>query len=121
MILGEQEKAMRELWPFLRQESDLAEEIRKHAESLADLMERETFYKEFPAIDQHTKALEEEYQRRHQEALQARAKAYASALEQLEGTPGWENLKEEQRQLIIDPLAQPCYHEPGPSHPRAVT
>ena len=96
---------MRDLWPFLRQESDLAEEVHKHAENLADLMERETFYKEFPPIDQHTKALEKEYQRRYQEALQLRAKAYVAAAEQLEDTPGWHDLREEQRAMIIEPLA----------------
>lgn len=103
--LARARRAMKELWPFLQQEPDLGDDIRKHADELADLLKRETFYKEFPAMDQHTRTLEGEHQRRYREALQLRAKAYATAVEQLGDTPGWEDLKEEQRQIIIEPLA----------------
>lgn len=97
-------KALRDLWPFLQGESDLQEETRVYAEQLADLMERETFYKELPAIDQHARALEEEHRRRYEEALQQRAKVYTTAIEQLEEMPGWETIQEEQRRVIVEPL-----------------
>jgi hypothetical protein len=110
--LARARKAIAEFWPFLQQEEDLSEDIRKHAEDLIDLLNRETFYKEFPSLDQHTKAVEEEYKRRYQEALQLRTKVYSAAVEQLQDTPGWEDLKEEQRRLIVQPLVARASADP---------
>lgn len=98
-------KALDSLWPFLQQEPDLADDDREHAAKLADLMARESFYRELAAIDQHTKALENAFQARLQHALDARSQAYQAALEQLHGTPGWGQVAEEQRDRIAEPLA----------------
>ncbi len=56
-------------WPFLVQEPDLDETLRDHAEQLSELLARETFFRELPAIDQHTRAVEQAYQQRHAVAV----------------------------------------------------
>lgn len=99
------------LWPFLKNEADLPEDLSAKAESLADLLERETFFKEFPVIEQQTKALETEYKSRREAAQQSRIEAYGNAIEKLGKTPGWEDLDEDQRARIEGPLRQgasPC-------------
>ena len=90
---------------FLKQESDLEGEIREHADKLADLLQRETFFKEFAAIDQHARAITDEYDRRHAEAVAARAAAYEGAIAKLHGTPGWAQLDEDQQKHVEGPLA----------------
>ncbi|MBP8197888.1 MAG: BREX system P-loop protein BrxC, partial [Chromatiaceae bacterium] len=103
--LGRARTALDHLWPFLEQEPDLGDGDRDHAEQLKDLLARETFFRELPAIDQHAKALETAHQARLRQALDARTQAYADALAQLSGTPGWEEVAEDQRDRIAEPLA----------------
>ncbi|AUB82634.1 BREX system P-loop protein BrxC [Candidatus Thiodictyon syntrophicum] len=103
--LGRARKALDSLWPFLEHEPDLSDGDRDHAEQLKDLLARESFFRELPAIDQHAKALENAHQARLQQALNARTQAYADALQQLRGTPGWEEVGDEQRDRIAEPLA----------------
>jgi len=98
-------RARDELWPFLDGEDDLDEACGAHAEELGDLLDRETFFRELPAIDEHARALEQEYQRRYDEAVTARADAYEVALEELRSTPGWEELAEDQQERVEGPLA----------------
>src|SRR5690606_22809826 len=76
-------RAQSNLWSFLSQESDIADDLRARAASLEDLLLRETFFKELPSIEQHTKAIETEYSRRFDEALQARVEAYTNAFDTL--------------------------------------
>ena len=103
--IGRARQALDGLWPFLQGEPDLDDQTREHADHLADLMARETFYRELPAIDQHARALETAYEARHQQAVAARTQAYHRALEQLRATPGWEQVAEDQRDRIAEPLA----------------
>jgi len=98
-------KVLDSTWPFLEHESDISDGDREQAEKLADLTARETFFRELPAIDQHTKALENTYNARLQQAVGARTQAYQAALEKLHGTPGWEQVAEDQRDRIAEPLA----------------
>jgi hypothetical protein len=97
-------QAQATLWAFLRDEADITDELRVGAAELDDLLARETFFKELPSIDLHTKAIESEYKRRFQEALQARIYAYASAFAQLEKTPGWGELDKDQRRRLAEPF-----------------
>ena len=76
-------KALDVVWPFLKEEPDLTDEDRDHAEKLADLMAKESFFRDMPAIDQHARALEQEHKRRHEEAAQDRAAAYEDAAKRL--------------------------------------
>ena len=91
-------------WPFLQEESDLPDKDRRNGERLVDLMAKETFFRELPDIEQHASALEEEYNRRHEEATQCRATAYAEAVERLRSTPGWERLNQDQQERVATPL-----------------
>ena len=77
-------------------------------EQLADLMARETFFRELPTINQHTRALEGEYSRRHAAAVDARVAAYAAALDQLRGMPGWETLDSDQQGAHLRSTDGPC-------------
>jgi hypothetical protein len=97
-------KALGGIWSFLQQEEGLDEVYREHAQQLADLMARETFYRELPAIVQHTRALEQEYHRRHEDAVKSRATVYGEALAELKGTPGWEQLGDERRSVVAEAL-----------------
>jgi hypothetical protein len=87
-------------WPFLRQEVDIADDLRAKATALADLLARETFYRELPSIEQHARVIQAEYERRYDEALEARVSAYGKAFDQLVKTPGWNDIDEEQRRKI---------------------
>lgn len=98
-------KAVEITWPFLREEPDLPDAIADHAQKLADLLLKETLFRELPAIDQHARVLVEEYGRRHTDAVKARAAAYRDALSKLRGTPGWDQLNDEQHQRVVAPLA----------------
>lgn len=97
-------KAQSGLWSFLSQEADIADDLRTRATELDDLLQRETFFKELPAIEQHTKALEVEYQRRFDEALDARVAAYTKAEAVLVKTPGWTELDEDQQRRLAEPF-----------------
>lgn len=105
--LSELERAREALgarWGFLSQEADISDDLRARATELADLLERETFFRELPAIDQHTKALELEYQRRFAEALDARVAVYADAFEKLAKTSGWAEVDQHQRRRLAEPF-----------------
>jgi hypothetical protein len=91
-------------WPVLRDEPDVSPELSSRAEQLQDLLERETFYRDLPAIEQHARALELEYARRFNDAQQARIDAYEKAFETLTKTPGWHDLPEESKRAIAAPL-----------------
>jgi hypothetical protein len=97
-------KAQGVLWSFLCQESDITDELRTRAASLDDLLARETFFKELPSIEQHTKAIETEYSRREDEALDARVAAYTKAFDKLINTPGWSEIDEDQQRRLAEPF-----------------
>lgn len=98
--------ALDRLWPILEHEPDLSSDERRHAERLLDLMRKETFFRDLPAIDQHAKALETAYGQRHAAALKARSDAYSAAVEELRGFPGWDRLTDPQRDEVASPLVR---------------
>jgi hypothetical protein len=91
-------------WPFLHIEPDVSEDLRTKATALEDLLERETFFREFPTIDQYTSAIEGDYERRYNEAMDARIATYGNALGRLTRTPGWESIDKDQRQKLAAPF-----------------
>lgn len=97
-------EALAVAWPFLREERDISEELKAAADSLEDLLQRETFYRELPFIDQHATAIETEYERRYQEALAARMDSYTKALDALAHASGWTEAEEEQQRSLAEPL-----------------
>lgn len=99
-------QALKMAWPFLRQESDVSDELRLKAEHLEDLLARENFYKELPVIEQSTRAIEAEYDKRFEEALAARIEVYADAHDRLEKTTGWKEIDEDQRRRLLEPFVR---------------
>jgi hypothetical protein len=97
-------QALGTAWPFLRQEADIGDDLRAKASALEDLLARETFYRELPAIEQHTRAIEAEYERRYEEALDARVRTYGKAFDELIKTPGWMEIDEDQQRRIANPI-----------------
>ena len=91
-------------WPFLEAEVDLDDGLRSKAAALVDLLKRETFFRELPGIDQHTRAIETEYARRYQEAMAERGVVYKKALDRLVKTPGWAEVDEDAQRRIAAPL-----------------
>ena len=98
--------ALAHAWPFLAQEPDIGDELRTRAATLKDLLERETFFRELPAIDQHARAIEAEYERRYEAALADRVAAYQAAQASLEQTEGWPSLDEAVRARLAAPFAR---------------
>jgi hypothetical protein len=93
-------EVLRAAWPFLRNEPDVSEDLRTKATALEDILARETFYRELPTIDQHASAIESEYERRYDEAIEARIAAYTRALDQLSRTPGWQDIDVDQQRKL---------------------
>jgi hypothetical protein len=91
-------------WPFLQQEADISEDLRGKARALEDLLARETFFRELPSIEQHARAIEAEYNRRHDEATDARITVYKKAFDRLIKTPGWPEIDEDDQRRIATPI-----------------
>jgi len=109
--------ALDTLWPLLQQETDLDPALQERAAQLADLMAKETFFRDLPAIDQHAQALTADYQRRYEEAITRRAEVYTESLTTLHATPGWEQLDPEQQHRIAAPLLSRTATEIDPPPP----
>jgi hypothetical protein len=91
-------------WPFLEQEQDLPDGLTDRAATLADLLARETFFRELATIDQAAAAIRTEYDKRFNAARMARANTYAEALTKLHAQDAWDELNEEQQGRIERPL-----------------
>jgi hypothetical protein len=102
--LARARRAQTSLWSFLSRESDVPDELRTRAATLEDLLARETFFKELPSIEQNTKAIEREYARRFDDALDARVSAYKDACEKLKMTLGWSEIGEDQQYRLAEPF-----------------
>lgn len=100
-------------WPFLREEPDLDDVLRGRAEELGDLLERESFFRELPAIEQHARALLHAYERGYESALAQRAEAYAKAYARLTAMPEWAELDEAQRQRVAQSLTSRMKQDGG--------
>lgn len=98
--------ALSQVWPFLRDEHNIDSALLHVAARLEDLLERETFYRDLPTIDQATTMLWQDCDRRACEALKCRQSAYMLALEHLTALPNWSRLDEEQQNRIAQPLAR---------------
>ena len=97
--------ALERLWPALRSDGPIDEKLAQHAEQLADLLARETFFRELPAIDQHTRAIESAHGALHDQVARERAETYSGALDKLRAMAGFEQLDPEQQARLSGPLA----------------
>lgn len=91
-------------WSFLDAEADLDPEIRASAQQLADILKRETFYKELSEIASTRTTIEAEHDRRLSEALSAKVAAYETALKTLHAIPEWSALSDDVKAEIAKPL-----------------
>jgi hypothetical protein len=94
-------------------ETDLTPTERAAGEELADLLARESFFRELPEIDQQARTVEAAYETRLAAAVQARSDVYRQALAQLRGTPGWDQLTDNQQTSVSERLAQRAEPPPG--------
>ena len=97
-------QAMAIAWPVLKNEPGVGPDLESRAAQLDDLLQRETFYRELPAIEQHARVVELEYSRRFDDAQQARIDAYSGAFERLTKTQGWHEIPKESQRQIAAPL-----------------
>ena len=97
-------RALRVQWLFLDDEPDLDDDTRAAAEQLADLLDRETFFRDVADIGAAREAVEKEHDRRFREALTAKVDKYSSALEQLVTMDNWLALDENVREEVSHPL-----------------
>ncbi len=107
--------ALNEYWPVLRTEPDLTEDLRKTSSELSDFLARETFFRDFPAIDQCAAALEGEYLKRRDQALHERIMTYTRALDNLAKIRGWRDIAVDQQGRISEPLKRGATRESEPT------
>lgn len=103
-ILEKAGKTLHGAWAFLQGEPDAPPELQQKGVRLADLLGKETFFRDIPEIDQLAQALQGAYEVRREEALQARATVYQAALDQLRHTTGWAKLDAAQQELQEKPF-----------------
>jgi hypothetical protein len=104
MDLSRARTVLRQVWPFLKEESELPAGLEAKALSLSDLMVKETFFRDIPAIEQAATVIKAEYDARFQQAVQDRAMAYKAALDKLHRMDAWGELNETQKKRIDQPL-----------------
>jgi hypothetical protein len=97
-------KALAVRWPALQADGVDDPDFAATAETLRDLLERETFFRELPAIDQAAAKIEKRHAEQIEAARAARAEAYGAAVAELKGTPGWTDLTEAAQAQIAGPL-----------------
>lgn len=108
--------ALQSMWPFLRAEPDVDSTITLAAAELSDMLKRETFFRDLPAIREHTYSLQDAYKQREQAALNQCTLIYTAALQELQKEPGWDELDEILRKQIAEPLVKYTV-ETGPGEP----
>jgi hypothetical protein len=88
------------------EETDLDPALAARAKDLADRLAKETFFREIADIEQAATAIQAEYKRRYDVALDARVNTYVQALQDLAQTSGWERLDEAQHDEVSCLLRQ---------------
>ena len=104
-------EALEKVVSELESDGALSGELAEAAAELADLLAKETFYRERGTIDKLATTLRREYDKRKAEAVKARVNAYEGALASLESMDGWAELDPEQQESIRRPLAQRAARE----------
>ncbi len=110
--------------PALLEEPDLDPVIKAKIGALKDRLAKETFFREVADIEQEATVVSAEYQRRYNEALDARVAAYKAAVAKLERTSGWERLDDAQKDEVAKSLRQcadDTWNNQTISHLRSVT
>jgi hypothetical protein len=95
--------ALREL-PSLLREPGVDPGIEEKGKTLNDLINRETFFRDLPAIAAAAESIHKERQRLLAALMSERAEVYGSALDALAGTSGWNGLDPAVQDEIAAPL-----------------
>ena len=91
-------------WPALRADGHADGTLQDSVDAIADVLSKETFYNELPALGAATAQVQQAHAARFAEAATERAAAYAAALEKLAATPGWTDLEDDVRTEIAAAL-----------------
>ena len=102
--LAQARQAVGPTWTFLGSEPDVGDDLVQTAEELRDLLEREDFFRELPAIDQRTAELAARYREKFNAAFAECVGSYTAALERLALTPGWNEVDLDAQARIAAPL-----------------
>jgi hypothetical protein len=105
------------MWSFLSQEPDTDAPMKAKAEALVDLLKRETFFQELPAISQHAQAIRHAYETKLKQSGDTRVKTYGDAVVTLNAVPGFTTLKSDQQQRISQNLTSRAGGDIDPSTP----
>lgn len=100
-----------DLWPALAGERDLPETVRAAADELRDLLQRETFFRELPRVDQLGRAIREEFHRRYDAAMDERCRAYRHSVDELRSLAEWTSINAEQQEEVARDLKRMCHPE----------
>jgi hypothetical protein len=95
---------LRSRWPVLAEESDLDERLTTECGQLKDILQRETFYRDLNQVEAITQAIEADYKRRYDKALDRRVETYVDALSRLTSRPEWARLSMEQQDVLARDL-----------------
>ncbi len=104
MLTGAQ-KSLSKYWPFLCAEPSVSDDDRLVAKELEDLLQKETFYKELPIIDQHSSRIQKLYKELFSATVANRSIKYKAALSRVNSIPGCGELDEERKERVTRELA----------------
>jgi hypothetical protein len=93
-------------WAFLKSEKDIEPALTDDAATLTDTLQKESFFKQLPQIDQLAVKVGQAYTARFTAAAEARVNAYQGALKKLHEAPEWQLLGEGQQARVQGPLAE---------------
>ena len=105
------------MWPFLKDEVDLPAGLAVEAADLGDVLQKETFFRHLPRVDQLARKVETTYEARFQAAVAARRAAYEAAVAQVHSAPEWSQLNEGQQTKVAAPLTEPVKADPPATTP----
>lgn len=92
--------------PVLLDESDLDPSMAAKGRELKDNLSKETFFRNIASIDQAATAIQAEYKKHYDTALNGRVNTYLMAIDALQLTPGWERLTKAQQLEVSRHLSQ---------------
>ena len=99
-VIEQARAALAQQWPFLRDEPDGDPAVAAAAAELTDLLQRETFYRELPAIDADAARIRGAYAEREAAALAGRRAVYRQALALLQAMTAWAQLASAQQERV---------------------
>jgi hypothetical protein len=97
-------RALETEWPALEADGLTDGTLQDSVDAIADILSKETFYKDLPALATAAAQVQHGYAARFAEAAAERSEAYSAAIEKLQATEGWADLGDSVRDEIAAPL-----------------